>query len=74
VLKQRQLKQRIPRRGALGEGVCLARQARQPISKHSVEPLDVNWCRLLHLPSADSGADLNAKKSPVLVTVFDGLR
>ncbi len=77
MLEERQAEQRVPRRGALGESVRLARQARQPVSKHPVEPLDVNRHRLLlHLrsSSADSSADLNAQQLPVLVAVFDGLR
>jgi hypothetical protein len=47
----------------------------EPVSEHSVESLDVNRHRLLHLrSSADSSADLNTQQPPMLITVFDRLR
>jgi hypothetical protein len=45
----------------------------EPVSEHSVESLDVNRHGLLHLRSADSGADLDVQQPPVLVRVLDGL-
>ena len=73
MLEERQPERHVPRRGGLGEGVRLARQARQPVHKHPVESLAVNQRGPLHR-GADGGVDLHAQRPSAFGAVFDRLR
>jgi hypothetical protein len=74
VLEYRQPKQRIPGLGGLGEGVRLARQGRQPVPEHPIEPLDMHRHRLPHGGGGtDGGSSLYLQQPTTLVTVLDRL-
>jgi hypothetical protein len=73
VFKEVDGEQAVPRRGSLGERMCLAREGIQPIPHASVEPFEVVRSGMVdQLPQ--SGPHLNREEMAVRVTMLDRLR